>query len=92
MQKEILRTGVLFAAIPLMIVNFGNRYTALANLIRKLHDAVIRYNISLQHAERLLIQSKRLCYRLRLIGITQSCTAMASMLVLTAMIAAYFTK
>ena len=41
MQQDILIIGVLFPAIPLMMVNFGNRYTVLANLIRHLHDEVI---------------------------------------------------
>ena len=90
MQQDILIIGVLFPAIPLMMVNFGNRYTVLANLIRKLHDEVIRDNISPQDAERFLLQINRLRDRLRLIGIVQSCAAMAFVLALTAMIAAYF--
>ena len=90
MQQDILIIGVLFPAIPLMMVNFGNRYTVLANLIRKLHDGVIRDNISPQDAERFLLQINRLRDRLRLIGIVQSCEAMAFVLALTAMIAAYF--
>ena len=38
MQQDILIIGVLFPAIPLMMINFGNRYIVLANLIRTLHD------------------------------------------------------
>ena len=45
MQQDILIIGVLFPAIPLMMVNFGNRYTVLVNLIRHLHDEVIRNNV-----------------------------------------------
>lgn len=90
MQQDILIIGVLFPAIPLKMVNFGNRYTVLANLIRKLHDKVIRDNISPQDAERFLLQINRLCDRLRPIGIVQSGAAMAFVLALTAMIAAYF--
>jgi hypothetical protein len=41
MQLDILIVGVLFPAIPLMIINFGNRYSLLAGLIRSLHDTVI---------------------------------------------------
>ena len=52
MQQDILIIGVLFPAIPLMMVNFGNRYTVLANLIRHLHDEVIRDNVSPKDAER----------------------------------------
>ena len=46
MQQDILIIGVLFPAIPLMMVNFGNRYTVLANLIRHLHDEVLRDSVS----------------------------------------------
>jgi hypothetical protein len=90
MQQDILIIGVLFPAIPLMMVNFGNRYTVLANLIRNLHDEVLGENISPQDAGRFLLQIRRLRDRLRLIGIIQSCAAMAFVLALMAMIAAYF--
>ena len=72
MQQDILIIGVLFPAIPLMMVNFGNRYTVLANLIRHLHDEVIRDNVSPKDAERFLLQISPLRNRLRLIGIIQS--------------------
>ena len=90
MQQDILIIGVLFPAIPLMMVNFGNRYTVLANLIRHLHDEVLRDNVSPNDAERFLRQISRLRDRLRLIGIIQSCAAIAFVLALGAMIAAYF--
>ena len=77
MQQDILIIGVLFPAIPLMMVNFGNRYTVLANLIRHLHDEVIRDNVSSTDVERFLLQINRLRDRLRLIGIIQSCTAIS---------------
>ena len=44
MQHDILIIGVLFPAIPLMMVNFGNRYTVLAYFIRQLHDEVFSDN------------------------------------------------
>ena len=90
MQQDILIIGVLFPAIPLMMVNFGNRYTVLANLIRHLHDEVIRDNVLPNGAERFLRQIRRLRDRLHMIGIIQSCAAMAFVLALTAMIATYF--
>lgn len=90
MQQDIFIIGVLFPAIPLMMVNFGNRYTLLANLIRKLHDEVIRDNFSLQDAWRFMLQISRLRDRLRLISIIQSRAAIAFVLALKAMIAAYF--
>ena len=90
MQQDILIIGVLFPAIPLMMVNFGNRYTVLANLIRHLHDEVIRDNVSPKDAERFLLQISPLRNRLRLIGIIQSCAAISFVLALGAMIVAYF--
>ena len=90
MQQDILIIGVLFPAIPLMMVNFGNRYTVLANLIRHLHDELIRDNISPTDAERFLNQINQLRDRLRLIGITQSLAAISFVFALFAMIAAYF--
>ena len=82
--------GVLFPAIPLMMVNFGNRYSVLANLIRYLHEKVIRDNVSPKDLERFLLQISRLRDRLWLIGIVQSFTAISFVLALGAMIAAYF--
>ena len=88
MQQDILIIGVLFPAIPLMMVNFGNRYTVLANLIRHLHDEVIRDNVSPNDAE-------SSCCRSTASGTAasdwhhQSCAAILC-LALGAMIAAYF--
>ena len=90
MQQDILIIGVLFPAIPLMMVNFSNRYTVLANLIRRLHDEVIRDNVSPKDAERYLLQIRPLRNRLRLIGIIQSCATISFVLALSAMIATYF--
>ena len=89
MQQDILIIGVLFPALPLMMINFGNRYTVLASLIRDLHDAVIRDNTSLGDAERLLRQINTLRKRLRLIGIVQTISALAFCFALSAMIATY---
>ena len=90
MQQDILIIGVLFPAIPLIMVNFENRYTVLANLIRHLHDEVIRDNVSPKDAKRFLLRISPLRNRLRLIGIIQSCAAISFVLALEAMIAAYF--
>ena len=65
MQQDILIIGVLLPAIPPMMVNFGNRYTVLANLIRHLHDEVIRDNFLPNDAERFLLQINRIRERLR---------------------------
>ena len=90
MQQDILIIGVLFPAIPLMMVNFGNRYTVLAALILYLHDEAILDSVSPNDAERFLQQISRLRDRLRLIGVIQSCAAPAFSLALGAMTAAYF--
>ena len=90
MRQDILIIGVLFPAIPLMMVNFGNRHTILATLIQHLHDEVIRDSVSSNYAERFLLRLSRLRDRLRLMGIIQSCAAIAFVLALGAMIAAYF--
>ncbi len=87
MQQDILIIGMLFHAIPLLMVNFGNRYTVLANLIRHLLGGVTRDNVSPNDAENFLLQINRLRDRLSLIGITQTCAAMAFMLAPRAMIA-----
>lgn len=92
MQQEILIIGVLFPAIPLMMVNFGNRYTVLANLIRHLHDEVIRDSVTPADAKRFLLQIGRLRDRLRLIGMIQTCAAVSFILALSAMIAVYFNE
>ena len=90
MQSDILIIGVLFPAIPLMMVNFGNRYTVLANLIRHLHDELIRDNASPKDVERFMLQINRLEIDCGSIGIIQSCAAFSFVLALGAMIAAYF--
>ena len=90
MQQDILIIGVLFPAIPLMMINFGNRYMVLANLIRNLHDTVVRDNTPPSDAERFLLQITTLRARLRLIGMCQVMSASAFILVLGAMIATYW--
>ena len=78
--------------MSLMMVNLGNRYTVLANLIRHLHDEIIRNSVSPNDAERFLLQISRLRDRLRFIGVIQSFAAIAFVLALDQMIAAYFDK
>jgi len=90
MQRHILIIGVLFQAIALMTVNFGNRYTEFANLIRHLHYEVTHDSLSPKDAGCFLLQIGRLRDRLWLIGIIQSCAAISFVLALGAMIAAYF--
>ena len=90
MEINILIVGVLFPAIPLMMINFGNRYSLLAGLIRNLHDTVINENISTDDSARFFRQIASLRHRLRLIAIIQTCGALAFILNLSAMISLYF--
>ena len=90
MKQHILIIRVLFSSIPLLVVNFGNRYRVLANSIRHRHNEVMRDNISPTDVERFLLQIKRLRDRLRLMGSIRSCAAIAFVFALAAMIAAYF--
>ncbi len=90
MQRHLLIIGVLFQAIALMTINFGNRYTEFANLIRYLHDEVTRDSLSPKDAGCFLLQIGRLRDRLWLIANIQSCAAIYFVLALGAMIAAYF--
>ena len=60
--------ALLFPAIPLMMISFGNRYATLSNLIRKIHDELINKKISSKDksAKRYLAQvdilNRRLSY------------------------------
>ena len=69
MQFDILIVGVLFPAIPLMMVNFGNRYLLLAGLIRSLYDTVINAQTPADDSARFLGQIASLCQRLRLLAV-----------------------
>ena len=90
MQLNILIVGVLFPAIPLMMINFGNRYSLLTGLIRNLHDTVINEKISTDDSGRFFRQIASLRQRLRLIAIIQTFSALAFILNLSAMISLYF--
>jgi hypothetical protein len=46
MENLFLLPAILFPAIPLMMVNFGNRYSSLSGLIRKIHDELIDKDVS----------------------------------------------
>ena len=90
MQLNIIIVGVLFPAIPLMMINFGNRYALLAGLIRNLHDTVINEKISTDDSSRFFSQIASLRHRLRLLAIVQTCSALAFIFNLSAMISLYF--
>tara|TARA_B100001059_G_scaffold77784_1_gene75479 strand:- start:88 stop:342 length:255 start_codon:yes stop_codon:yes gene_type:complete len=79
-QLNIIIVGVLFPAIPLMMINFGNRYALLAGLIRNLHDTVINEKVSTDDSSRFFCQIASLRHRLRLLAIVQTCSALALVL------------
>ena len=41
MENILLLPAALGSAMPLMMINFGNRYTTLATLIRKIHSELM---------------------------------------------------
>ena len=90
MQLNILIVGALFPAITPMMINFGNRYSLLAGLIRKLHDTAINEKISTDDSARFFRQIASLRQRLRLIAIIQTCSSLAFIFNLSAMISLYF--
>jgi uncharacterized membrane protein (DUF485 family) len=89
MQLDILIVGVLFPAIPLMMINFGNRYSLLAGLIRSLHDTVINAQTPADDSSRFFQQIASLRQRLRLLAVIQTFSAGAFILNLSAMISLY---
>ena len=62
-----LYPALLFPAIPLMMISFGNRYTSLAALIRKMHDLIVVNHLSKKNAKHYLDQIKILTQRLTLV-------------------------
>tara|TARA_A100000164_G_scaffold346476_1_gene347151 strand:- start:171 stop:581 length:411 start_codon:yes stop_codon:yes gene_type:complete len=85
MDNLILLPAILFPAIPLMMVNFGNRYSSLANLIRKIHDELINKKISSndKSAQRYLAQIKILRQRLILNRLMQTLASLSFIFNLT---------
>ena len=85
MDNLILLPAILFPAIPLMMVNFGNRYSSLSTLIRKIHDDLINKKISKndKSAQRYLAQIKILRKRLvlnKFIQIIASCSFLVNLI------------
>jgi hypothetical protein len=90
MQLNTPFVGVLFPTIPLMMINFGNRYRLLAGLIRNLHDTVINEKISTVDSGHFFRWLASLRQRLRLIAIIQNISSLALIFNLSAMISLYF--
>ena len=70
---QLTYAAFLFPAIPLMMISFGNRYTSLSKLIRKIHDEFINKKISPndKSASRYFAQIHILNKRLRYVKLMQ---------------------
>ena len=52
--------ALLFPAIPLMMIVFGNRYSSLSKLIRDLHDRVLQEEVRDKFTEQIELLTDRL--------------------------------
>tara|TARA_Y100000996_G_scaffold415396_2_gene409817 strand:- start:1273 stop:1686 length:414 start_codon:yes stop_codon:yes gene_type:complete len=84
-----LYPALLFPAIPLMMISFGNRYTSLAALIRKMHDLIVVNHLSKKNAKHYLDQIKILTQRLTLVRASQSLSGISFLLNLLSIYCAY---
>lgn len=91
MDSIFLLPAALFPAIPLMMISFGNRYTTLATLIRKIHDDLMSRKLTKRDKEtnRYLKQITVLRKRLTLNRATSTLAAMAFINNLVAIYFAY---
>tara|TARA_B100000989_G_scaffold208230_1_gene157898 strand:+ start:60 stop:476 length:417 start_codon:yes stop_codon:yes gene_type:complete len=71
--------ALLFPAIPLMMISFGNRYTAVSTLIRKLHGDFIKEGSSTKDNKIIYEEIINLRIRLRLIRTVQTGSGLAFM-------------
>ena len=86
--------ALLFPAIPLMMISFGNRYTTLSNLIRKIHDELINKKISSKDksAKRYLAQVEILNRRLNYVLYVQTLSGCAFILNLLSILFGIFSN
>ena len=90
---QLTYAAFLFPAIPLMMISFGNRYTSLSKLIRKIHDEFINKKISPndKSASRYFAQIKILNKRLRYVKLMQFFSGISFFLnLITILIGIYF--
>lgn len=87
-----LYPALLFPAIPLMMISFGNRYTSLAALIRKIHDLIVVNHLSRKNAKHYLDQIKILTQRLALVRSSQSLSGVSFILNLLSIFCSYIEK
>jgi hypothetical protein len=90
---QLTYAAFLFPAIPLMMISFGNRYTSLSKLIRKIHDEFINKKISPndKSASRYFAQIHILNKRLRYVKLMQFFSGISFFLnLITILIGIYF--
>ena len=90
---QLTYAAFLFPAIPLMMISFGNRYTSLSKLIRKIHDEFINKKISPndKSASRYFAQIKILNKRLRYVKLMQFFSGISFFLnLITILVGIYF--
>ena len=90
---QLTYAAFLFPAIPLMMISFGNRYTSLSKLIRKIHDEFINKKISPndKSASRYFAQIQILNKRLRYVKLMQFFSGISFFLnLLTILVGIYF--
>ena len=84
-----LYPALLFPAIPLMMISFGNRYTSLASLIRKIHDLIVLNKHSKKTAGHYLDQITILTKRLKLVRAIQTLSGLSFLSNLFSIFASY---
>ena len=84
-----LYPALLFPAIPLMMISFGNRYTSLASLIRKIHDTIITNRPTSNVVQHHLDQIKVLTTRLTLVRSVQTLSGISFLLNLISIFFSY---
>ena len=90
---QLTYAAFLFPAIPLMMISFGNRYTSLSKLIRKIHDEFINKKISPndRSASRYFAQIHILNKRLRYVKLMQFFSGISFFLnLITILVGIYF--
>ncbi|MDA9751296.1 DUF2721 domain-containing protein [Alphaproteobacteria bacterium] len=90
---QLTYAAFLFPAIPLMMISFGNRYTSLSKLIRKIHDEFINKKISPndKSASRYFAQIHILNKRLKYVKLMQFFSGISFFLnLITILVGIYF--
>lgn len=89
---SILFPALLFPAIPLMMISFGNRYTSLATLIRKIHDLIVMNQFKKNSASHYFDQIEILTLRLKLVRAIQTLSGVSFLLNLLSIFSSYIEK